>query len=101
MIKPPKYAASNAKKALACIKKGSKAMTSIGKTRARQLAARKPLSNKDLKDISQFKRHQKNATYKGDFCKDKGAVAWLGWGNSLRKGKGIADFSRWAKRKLK
>lgn len=72
-------------------------MTPVGRARMRQLINREKLSRKDLNDIHKFRRHKKNAEYKGDYCKDKGAVAWLGWGNSL----GDDDFSEWARRKLK
>ena len=101
MFRPPKYAKQNAKKALKCLSKGSKAMTSIGRARARQLASGQPLSKKDLKDIKSFIRHEDNAEYKGDVCKDKGAVAWLGWGYGFNKGKPDTRFKDWADRKLR
>jgi len=93
---PPKFASENAKKALNCIKQGSKAMTSVGRRRMNQLINREPLSKKDLMDIHKFRRHKENSKFKGDYCKDRGAVAWLGWGNSLGK----EDFSNWAKEEL-
>lgn len=98
-VRPPKYAQRNAKKALECIKQGSKAMTKTGRKRAKQLAKGELLTLKDLKEIDSFRRHKQNAKYSGDYCKDKGAVAWLGWGGSLEKGKGKTDFFDWAKRK--
>lgn len=97
---PPKYAQKNARKALACLEKGSKAMTSVGRARARQLASGSPLSKKDLKDIKSFKRHKDNARYKGEICRDRGAVAWMGWGYGFKKGKPSERFGRWAKREL-
>jgi len=98
---PPKYAQRNAKRALECLNKGSKAMTSVGRKRAMQLANRESLSNKDLKDISSFRRHYENAKYRGNICEDKGAVAWMGWGYGFNKGKPIKRFAEWAERKLK
>ena len=96
---PPKYARENAKKAKACIDKGNSAMTPKGIQRMNDLIKGKPLTLKDLKEINSFRRHKGNATHKGDYCKDKGSIAWLGWGNSIKKKKGVADFSNWAKRK--
>jgi hypothetical protein len=98
-IKPPKYASKNAKKSLKCIAKGSKAMTKTGIKRANQLANRENLSIQDLKSINSFRRHKQNAEYKGDICKDKGAVSWLGWGYGFRKGCPSTDFGNWARRK--
>lgn len=97
-MKPPKFMQKNAKKALKCIKEGSGAMTKTGRQRAKQLAKGEDLTIGDLKDINSFRRHKNNAKYEGNVCKDKGAVAWLGWGNSLRKGKGMPDGSDWAKK---
>jgi len=100
-MKPPKYAQKNAQKALKCINQGSNAMTKKGRERARQLAKGGNLSQDDLKSISQFERHKKNASYSGYLCDDKGAVAWLGWGNSLKNKKGVPDFSNWAQKRVK
>lgn len=100
-MKPPEFIRKNAKEALKCIEKGSQAMTEVGRMRARQLASGKALTKSDLKSMSSFKRHKSNASYSGDKCKDKGAVAWLGWGNSLKNKKGIPDAAKWAKVKLK
>jgi hypothetical protein len=99
-IIPPKYVQENAKKALACLDKGSKAMTRVGRLRATQLSKGKPVGKITLKKMNRFRRHKTNANYKGDPCKDRGAVAWLGWGASLEKGKGKTDALDWAKRKL-
>ena len=100
-IKVPKYIQKNAKKSLECIKKGSNAMTSVGRYRAKQLSSGKPISKSTLKKMYLFKRHLKNASYEGNYCKDKGAVAWLGWGGSISKGKGKLDAVKCAKRNLK
>jgi len=100
-VKPPKYARENARKALKCLDSGSDAMLRVGRLRARQLAAGRPLGEVSLRKISQFKRHQKNAEYSGDICKDDGSVAWLGWGYGYKDGMPNPRFSEWAKRKLK
>lgn len=101
MFIPPKFAQKNAQKALACLAKGSDAMTPVGRKRARELAQGKPLTIQDLKEINSFRRHKNNAKFTGDLCKDKGAVAWLGWGNGFMKNTPIASASNWAKRKYK
>ena len=85
----PESASNNAKKVLAWKKKyGSevKGMTSVGWTRANQLASKEKLSYKTIARMAAFKRHQKNATidpkYKSTPWKDRGYVAWLGWGGT-------------------
>lgn len=100
-FKPPRYAIENAKKAKECLDKGSDAMLTTGRKRMNQLIRREDLSKYKLAKIHKFRRHKSNASYKGDYCEDRGAVAWLGWGNSLSKGKGKPDFSNWAKKRLK
>ena len=94
------YATNNAKKVIAWKKKyGSevKGMTQVGWTRAGQLARREKLSRSTIARMASFKRHQKNAAidpkYKATPWKDKGYVAWLGWGG--------ASGVEWAIRKLK
>lgn len=84
---PPESAQNNAKKVLQWKKDHGnevKAMTSVGWTRARQLASGKPLSLETIKRMAQFRRHQKNAKvdpkFKNEPWKDNGYVAWLGWG---------------------
>ena len=86
---PPAGAAGNARKVLKWKKeKGSevKGMTPVGWARARQLASGKPISAKTVKRMSAFNRHRKNAVvdpkYKGEPWKDRGYVAWLGWGGT-------------------
>lgn len=98
-VKPPKYASENAKKAKECIKQGSKAMTSSGRKRMNELIKRKPLDLKDLQEIDSFSRHKHNAKYSGNICKDKGAVAWLGWGYGFKDDKPSLRLKKWVKRK--
>jgi len=85
----PESARNNAKRVLAWKKKyGSevKGMTSVGWTRANQLASNEKLSYKTIARMAAFKRHQKNAAvdpkYKSTPWKDNGYVAWLGWGGT-------------------
>ena len=74
-----------------------KGMTRVGWTRANQLCSKKNLSRETIARMASFKRHEKNAKiapeYKSTPWKDKGYVAWLGWGGSS----GV----NWAIRKLK
>lgn len=99
MVKPPKYAIRNANKAVECINQGSKAMTEVGLSRMYQLAKGENLTMKDLIEINKFRRHKKNAEYKGNICKDRGAIAWIGWGFGYRRGKPDERFGNWARRK--
>ena len=85
----PESASNNAKKVLAWKKKYGKevkGMTSVGWTRANQLASNEKLSYKTIARMAAFKRHQKNAAvdpkYKSTPWKDRGYVAWLGWGGT-------------------
>jgi hypothetical protein len=83
--KPPKKARENAKESLACLSKGYDAMTSVGKSRARQLARGDELSYDVVKRMYRFKRHKKNAIIDDPTkpkCADKGYVAWKGWGGT-------------------
>lgn len=97
----PKAATNNAKKVLGWIEKYGRdevsGMTSVGLARANQLAKRESLSRKTIGRMAAFERHRQNSSvaeeYKGTPWKDKGHVAWLGWGGSA----GI----EWAQRKLK
>ena len=72
-------------------------MTRVGWTRANQLCKGENISRDTIARMASFKRHQKNAEiseeYKGTPWKDKGYVAWLGWGGTS----GV----EWAIRKLK
>lgn len=72
-------------------------MTRVGLARANQLCKREPISEDTIARMAAFARHKQNAEiseeYKGTPWKDKGYVAWLGWGSD----EGI----EWAQRKLK
>jgi len=100
MLVSPEYARRNALKAKECLKQGSTAMLRTGKRRMNQLINKENIGDISLMKMHQFRRHQKNAEYSGDICKDNGAVAWLGWGNGYKNGKPIPNASNWAKRKL-
>ena len=96
----PVSASNNAKKVLKWRDKYGdevKGMTRVGWTRANQLAKKKPISRDTIARMASFKRHEKNAKinpeYKATPWKDKGYVAWLGWGGTS----GI----NWATNKLK
>lgn len=84
---PPKAAQEAAQKVLDWREEHGdevKGMTDVGWRRARQIASGDPLSLETIKKISQFSRHEKNSTiaeeFKGEPWKDRGYVAWLGWG---------------------
>jgi hypothetical protein len=74
-----------------------KGMTQIGWTRANQLCNKENISEETIARMASFARHRENAEvaeeYKSTPWKDKGYVAWLGWGGTS----GI----EWASRKLK
>jgi hypothetical protein len=96
----PESASNNAKKVLRWKEEHGdevKGMTQVGWTRANQLAKRERISRETIARMASFKRHQKNAEidpkFKGTPWKDKGYVAWLGWGGTS----GV----EWAIRKLK
>ena len=120
----PKSATNNAKKVLEWKEKYGdevKGMTPVGWARARQLASRRKLSYETIARMAAFNRHRKNAAidpkYKDTPWKDRGYVAWLGWGGtsginwaikkaeSIRKGtvKASADVADlpWGDRKVK
>ena len=85
----PQSATNNAKKVLAWKKKYGKevkGMTAIGWARARQLASKTKLSYETIARMAAFNRHRKNAEinpkYKETPWKDRGYVAWLGWGGT-------------------
>lgn len=85
----PASASNNAKKVLAWKAKYGKevkGMTSVGWTRARQLAGKQKLSYSTIARMAAFARHRKNAAidpkYKNEPWKDRGYVAWLGWGGT-------------------
>ena len=61
-----------------------KGMTSVGWARARQLANQSEIPLSTVKRMAAFNRHRKNAVVAPEFkstpWKDRGYVAWLGWG---------------------
>lgn len=72
-------------------------MTQVGWIRANQLCKGEKISEETIARMSGFQRHQRNAQVAPEFkdtpWKDKGYVAWLGWGGTT----GI----NWAADKLK
>ena len=97
----PKAAQNNACKVLEWRDKHGEdevdGMTRIGWIRANQLCKGEKISEETIARMSGFQRHKNNSEiaeeYKGTPWKDKGYVAWLGWGGT----EGI----EWASRKLK
>jgi cation transport regulator ChaB len=86
---PPESARNNAKRVLEWKEKHGdevKGMTSVGWARARQLASGKPVSRDTVARMSAFARHRQNAEvaaeHKSTPWKDRGYVAWLGWGGT-------------------
>ena len=73
-----------------------KGMTRVGWTRANQLCGGENISESTIARMAAFARHRKNAEVAPEFkstpWKDKGYVAWLGWGGTT----GV----EWASRKL-
>ena len=71
-------------------------MTQVGWTRANQLCKGENISEETIARMASFARHRQNAEVSAEFkstpWKDKGYVAWLGWGGTT----GI----EWAQRKL-
>jgi hypothetical protein len=96
----PKEASENACKVLRWIDEYGRdevdGMTETGLARANQLCNRENISEETIARMAAFERHRKNSTiapeYKGTPWKDKGYVAWLGWGGDA----GV----EWASRKL-
>jgi hypothetical protein len=84
----PISAVNNARKVLKWIKKYGRqevsGMTPVGLKRANQLAKKESLSRSTIARMASFKRHQKNAVvdpkFKDTPWKDRGYIAWLGWG---------------------
>jgi hypothetical protein len=88
-FKPPASARNNARRVLRWKEKYGdevKGMTQVGWTRANQLASGENLSRETVARMSAFARHRKNAEidpkYKDTPWKDRGYVAWLGWGGT-------------------
>jgi hypothetical protein len=73
-----------------------KGMTQVGWIRANQLCKGENISEETIARMSAFQRHRKNSEVAPEFkstpWKDKGYVAWLGWGGTT----GI----EWASKKL-
>ena len=73
-----------------------KGMTQVGWTRANQLCKGENISEETIARMASFARHRQNAEVSPEFkstpWKDKGYVAWLGWGGTT----GV----EWAQRKL-
>jgi len=61
-------------------------MTSVGWSRARQLANNERVSRDTVAKMASFNRHRQNAEvapeHEGEPWKDAGHVAWLGWGGT-------------------
>lgn len=87
-FKPPAGAKIAAKKAIDWKEEHGddevQAMTRTGWVRARQLADGDELSYDVVKRMANFNRHRKNSKinpkHKDEPWKDRGHVAWLGWG---------------------
>ena len=81
---PPEAVQKNGKRALEYKKLGSTAMTRIGWYRATQLAQGKGVSKDIILRMNAFlRRHKKNARIERPDLprwKDKGYVAYVGWG---------------------
>jgi hypothetical protein len=71
-------------------------MTQVGLARANQLCNKEPISIDTISRMASFARHKQNSKISPEFegtpWKDRGYVAWLGWGDD----EGI----EWAQRKL-
>ena len=97
----PKAARENAQKVLNWrLRYGRdevKGMTRVGWRRANQLAKGQKISRSTIARMASFNRHRRNATIDPDLrgtpWKDKGYVAWLGWGGT--------EGVDWAIRKMK
>lgn len=75
----PEAASNNAKRALKYKEEnGSSCGTSVGWTRARQLANREPLSRDTIARMASFKRHQQNKDVPYD--EGCGGIMWDAWG---------------------
>ena len=88
-FKPPASARNNARRVLRWKEKYGdevKGMTQVGWTRANQLASGENLSRDTVARMSAFARHRKNSEidpkFKDTPWKDRGYVAWLGWGGT-------------------
>ena len=89
----PQAATNNAKRALKWAEENGwgSCGTPVGKKRANDLAANRPLSEDTIARMAGFERHRQNSQRElGDGC---GRLMWLAWGGD----EGI----EWAQRKLK
>lgn len=89
----PKAASENAKAALRWAEKNGwgSCGTPVGKKRANDLAAGRPVSRDTIARMAAFERHRENSTRDlGDGC---GRLMWLAWGGD--------EGVEWAARKLK
>ena len=97
----PKGARENARKVLDWRNRYGrdevKGMTRVGWRRANQLSKGQKISRSTIARMASFNRHRRNATIdpnlRGTPWKDKGYVAWLGWGGT--------EGVNWAIRKMK
>lgn len=84
--RPPAAVARNARRGLALREKFNRGGTHVGVARARQLAARAPLEEREIVAISSyFARHAVDKTSKSHVWADEsrpsaGYIAWLLWG---------------------
>ena len=77
----PQGATNNAKRALKYKKEnGSSCGTSVGWTRASQLANREPLSRDTIARMASFKRHQQHKDV--PYSEGCGGIMWDAWGGS-------------------
>lgn len=77
----PQAATNNAKRALKYKKEnGSSCGTSVGWTRASQLANREPLSRDTIARMASFKRHQQHKDV--PYSEGCGGIMWDAWGGS-------------------
>lgn len=89
----PQAAVENAKTAIRYAEENGwgSCLTAVGKKRAADLAAKRPVSEETIARMAAFERHRQNSKKKlGDGC---GRLAWLAWGGD--------EGVEWAQRKLK
>ena len=86
---PPKGVAEQAAKGLELREAHGRGGTDVGRRRARQLANRQPVSERDIKSMySYFARHEVDKQGKNWGDRDKpsaGYIAWLLWGGEPGK----------------
>jgi hypothetical protein len=106
-FRPPASARNNARRVLRWKEKYGdevKGMTQVGWTRANQLASGENLSRDTVARMSAFARHRKNAEvdpkFKDTPWKDRGYVAWLGWGGTSGVNWANSTMDRLEKRQI-